>query len=116
MSQSALRMKEAKAPATGYLPRLNRLSLSSAWIAPLNRGSLNSAHIHGTRVPVEEPSTASEADMRWAWELLYIFRKFSQRESCLSQRHEIVLAHTLEDEKYRRCVTGIGDQMIGLVG
>ena len=49
--------------------------------------------------------------MRWAWELLYIFRKFSQRESCLSQRHKIVLAHTLEDEKYRGCVTGIGDQM-----
>src|SRR4051812_21219288 len=28
--------------------------------APPNRGSLNSAHIHGTHVPVEEPSTASE--------------------------------------------------------
>src|SRR4029077_17383421 len=38
---------------------LNRLSLSSAWLAPQNRGSLNSAHIHGTDVPVEEPSTAS---------------------------------------------------------
>ena len=37
----------------------NRLSLSSAWLAPLNRGSLNSAHFHGTDVPVEEPSTAS---------------------------------------------------------
>src|SRR5450432_2187736 len=42
---------------------LNRLSLSSAWLAPLNRGSLNSAHIHGTDVPVEEPSTASISDM-----------------------------------------------------
>src|SRR3954453_13257940 len=30
--------------------------------APPNRGSLNSAHIHGTHVPVEEPSTASGAD------------------------------------------------------
>src|SRR5258705_126864 len=40
----------------------NRLSLSSAWFAPLNRGSLNSAHIHGTDVPVEEPSTASVTD------------------------------------------------------
>ena len=29
---------------------LNRLSLSSAWLAPLNRGSPNSAHIHGTDV------------------------------------------------------------------
>src|SRR5882672_10423491 len=42
---------------------LNRLSLSSAWLAPLNRGSLNSAHIHGTDVPVEEPSTASIAEV-----------------------------------------------------
>src|ERR1017187_8176838 len=42
---------------------LNRLSLSSAWLAPLNRGSLNSAHIHGTDVPVEEPSTASNSVM-----------------------------------------------------
>jgi hypothetical protein len=25
------------------------------------------------------------------------------------QRHKIVLAHTLEDEKHRGCVTGIGD-------
>jgi hypothetical protein len=39
------------------------LSLSSAWLAPLNRGSLNSAHIHGTDVPVEEPSTASKAEL-----------------------------------------------------
>jgi len=27
---------------------------------PPNRGSINSTQIHGTRVPVEEPSTASE--------------------------------------------------------
>jgi hypothetical protein len=39
------------------------LSLSSAWLAPLNRGSLNSAHIHGTDVPVEEPSTASSTEV-----------------------------------------------------
>jgi hypothetical protein len=32
-------------------------------VAPPNRGSLNSAHIHGTHVPVEEPSTASEGDV-----------------------------------------------------
>src|SRR6267154_3149054 len=43
---------------------LNRLSLSSAWLAPPNRGSLNSAHIHGTHVPAEEPSTASKAEVR----------------------------------------------------
>jgi hypothetical protein len=42
---------------------LNRLSLSSAWLAPLIRGSLNSAHIHRTDVPVEEPSTASNSSM-----------------------------------------------------
>src|SRR6478735_9308820 len=30
--------------------------------APPNRGSFNSAHIFGTHVPVEEPSTASEPD------------------------------------------------------
>jgi hypothetical protein len=39
------------------------LSLSSAWLAPLNRGSLNSAHIRGTHVPVEEPSTASKPEV-----------------------------------------------------
>jgi hypothetical protein len=37
---------------------------SFAWIAPPNRGSSNSTHIHGTHVPVEEPSTASEGDVR----------------------------------------------------
>ena len=31
-----------------------------------NRGSLNSTHIQGTRVPVEEPSTASTIDLRSA--------------------------------------------------
>jgi hypothetical protein len=30
--------------------------------APPNRGSFNSAHIFGTHVPVEEPSTASKAE------------------------------------------------------
>jgi len=33
-----------------------------AWLAPLNRGGLNSTHFHGTHVPVEEPSTASIVD------------------------------------------------------
>jgi hypothetical protein len=32
-------------------------------LAPPNCGGLNSAHIRGTHVPVEEPSTASEADI-----------------------------------------------------
>jgi hypothetical protein len=32
------------------------------WLLP-NRGGLNSTHIHGTRVPVEEPSTASIAEV-----------------------------------------------------
>src|ERR1035437_5471339 len=40
----------------------DRLSLSFACWAPLNRGGLNSTPIHGTLVPVEEPSTASEPD------------------------------------------------------
>ena len=31
-------------------------------LAPPNRGRLNSTHIRGTHVPVEEPSTASNAD------------------------------------------------------
>src|SRR5215470_5045001 len=30
-------------------------------LAPPNRGGLNSTHIHGTSVPVEEPSAASGA-------------------------------------------------------
>src|SRR5438034_264422 len=36
--------------------------LEIACVAPPNRGGLNSTHIHGTSVPVEEPSTASTAD------------------------------------------------------
>src|SRR5215469_12649855 len=32
-------------------------------LAPPNRGGLNSTHIHGTSVPVEEPSIASKADI-----------------------------------------------------
>jgi hypothetical protein len=32
-------------------------------LAPPNRGGLNSTHIHGTPVPVEEPSTASIGDI-----------------------------------------------------
>jgi hypothetical protein len=32
-------------------------------LPPSNRGRINSTHIRGTHVPVEEPSTASEADM-----------------------------------------------------
>jgi hypothetical protein len=32
-------------------------------LPPLNRGALNSTHFHDTHVPVEEPSTASEADL-----------------------------------------------------
>jgi hypothetical protein len=31
-------------------------------LAPPNRGGFNSTHIHGTHVPVEEPSTASFSD------------------------------------------------------
>src|SRR6516162_7235602 len=40
----------------------DRLWLSFAWLAPSNRGAFNSTHIHGTCVPVEEPSTASTTD------------------------------------------------------
>jgi hypothetical protein len=32
-------------------------------LAPPNRGDFNSTHFRGTHVPVEEPSTASEADV-----------------------------------------------------
>src|SRR5664280_1579273 len=33
-----------------------------AWLLQIG-GGLNSPHIHGTHVPVEEPSTASQADI-----------------------------------------------------
>src|SRR5271154_3209826 len=56
--QSPVRQRQRREPEKPTWRCLNRLSLS-AWLAPLNRGSLNSAHIHGTDVPVEEPSTAS---------------------------------------------------------
>jgi hypothetical protein len=32
--------------------------------APLNPGCINRNHTHGTHAPVEEPSTASEADIQ----------------------------------------------------
>src|ERR1035441_2217907 len=40
------------------------MSRPIACLAPPNCGGLNSPHIHGTHVPVEEPSTASKADIR----------------------------------------------------
>src|ERR1700738_3641920 len=61
--QSPGRQRQRREPGKLTWRCLNRLSLSSAWLAPLNRGSLNSAHIHGTDVPVEEPSTASDSDI-----------------------------------------------------
>jgi hypothetical protein len=32
-------------------------------VSGVNRGGLNNTHIHGTSVPVEEPSTASKAEI-----------------------------------------------------
>src|SRR5512132_4652205 len=61
--QSPGRQRRRREPGKPTWRYLNRLSSSSASLAPLNRGSLNSAHIHGTDVPVEEPSTASTADI-----------------------------------------------------
>src|SRR6266404_8353901 len=61
--QSPVRQRQRREPGKPTWRCLNRLSLSSAWLAPLNRGGLNSAHIHGTDVPVEEPSTASDSDI-----------------------------------------------------
>src|SRR5258708_28345190 len=61
--QSPVRQRQRREPGKPTWRYLNRLSSSSAWLAPLNRGSLNSAHIHGTDVPAEEPSTASTADV-----------------------------------------------------
>src|SRR5260370_21539873 len=60
--QSPGRQRQRREPGKLTWRCLNRLSLSSAWLAPLNRGSLNTAHIHSTDVPVEEPSTASTTD------------------------------------------------------
>jgi hypothetical protein len=37
-------------------------------LAPPNRGDLNSTHIHGAHAPVEEPSTASIADITETWQ------------------------------------------------
>jgi hypothetical protein len=39
------------------------LSRSLACLAPSNRGTSNSAHLFGTHVSVEEPSTASQAEV-----------------------------------------------------
>src|SRR4029453_9176622 len=62
--QSPVRRRQRREPGKPTWRYLNRLSSSSASLAPLNRGSLNSAHIHGTDVPVEEPSTASTTDIQ----------------------------------------------------
>jgi hypothetical protein len=43
--------------------RESRIEADLVGMFTLNRGSLNSAHIHGTDVPVEEPSTASIPDV-----------------------------------------------------
>ena len=51
--QSPGRQRRRREPGKPTLRCLDRLSLSSASLAPLNRGSLNSAQIHGTHVPVE---------------------------------------------------------------
>ena len=48
--------------------RLNDLALP-------NRGGFNSTHIHGTHVPVEEPSTASRADSCTATNVLLATRR-----------------------------------------
>src|SRR6185503_20467198 len=61
--QSPGRQRRRREPGKPTLRCLDRLSLSSASLAPLNRGSLNSAHIHGTDVPVEEPPTASISEV-----------------------------------------------------
>jgi hypothetical protein len=36
-------------------------------LAPPNRGASAGTHIHGTHVPVEEPSTASQTDIAHTW-------------------------------------------------
>src|SRR5436190_14153386 len=59
--QSPVRQHQPHEPEKPTWRCPKQLSLSSAWLAPLNRGSLNSAHIHGTDVPVEELSKASIA-------------------------------------------------------
>ena len=46
----------------GQDPAVKLQDLRLQRLAPPNRGSINSTHIHGTHVPVEEPSTASKAD------------------------------------------------------
>src|SRR6476660_3177456 len=62
--QSPVRRRQRREPGKPTSRYLNRLSSSSAWLAPLNRGSLNGAHIHGTDVPVKEPSTASTTELK----------------------------------------------------
>jgi hypothetical protein len=57
-------------------PRLNMKSFCNPpnvidrEVAPLDRGSHNSAHIHGTHVPVEEPSTASNREVEASFDYL----------------------------------------------
>src|ERR1700730_13376867 len=61
------------------------------WLAPSNRGAFNSTHIHGTRVPVEEPSTASGPDSCTAQES----RRLNGSNSCRSRPRQQLFGMTI---------------------
>src|SRR5215813_1304970 len=65
--------RQRRAPENPTWRCRDRLSQLLACLAPLNRGGLNSTHFHGTRVPVEEPSTASIADIhQGGWHVRFV--------------------------------------------
>jgi len=53
-------------------------------------GALNSTHIHGTSVPVEEPSTASKADKRTAAKYCYSITSSARARSVGGARQDEV--------------------------
>src|SRR6516225_4797357 len=52
---------------------MSRPTVIACSLAPPIRGSFNSTHVYGTHVPVEEPSTASEADIAGPHRLVWFF-------------------------------------------
>ena len=67
-------------------------------LAPLYRGSLNSAHIHGTRVRLEEASTASLPDSCTAAMGGHIRHLVSE---CW-RKNKTFVVHVAEDDQRRR--------------
>src|ERR1700731_3059249 len=97
--QSPGRQRQRREPGKPTWRCLNRLSLSSAWLAPLNRGSLNSAHIHGTDVPWR--SRPQHQQRTFCDALHYVPRKGSEMRADIPEAAYVGLPLLREFERRR---------------